>query len=158
MDTEKIIKEAKTMMIVSLVIGWALLAVGLVFGLIDISPIPNSNAIVGLSLIPFGVAFTYYLKIKQIKLSPQKMRHIIIGENDERLVAQKNEADAKAFKIIQGALFLAYMGYTLIVPGDVFETVGWWILLSLLMISFLAQVIMSKIIMGQENAKDDEEK
>jgi len=84
------------------------------------------------------------------------MRDTIINENDERLISMKNEADAKSFKIIQGALFLAYMGYTLIVPEDIFESLGWWLLLVLLLFSFISQVLISKIISGKENTTDEE--
>ena len=158
MNTEKIVKESKVIMIVTLIIGIAILAVGIIFSLMDLKLIPNNKAIVGLSFVPLGVAFAYYFKITRIKKSPQKMHNLIITENDERLVSLKNEADAQAFKIIQGALFLTYMGYTLIVPEDIFESVGWWIILSLLFISFISQGIMSKLIMGKDNSKNDKEK
>ena len=85
------------------------------------------------------------------------MRNIIINESDERLVALRNEADAKAFKALQGALFLTYMGYTLMVPEDIFESVGWWIILVLLFISFISQGILFNIVIGKDNSKDNEE-
>jgi hypothetical protein len=80
------------------------------------------------------------------------MKNIIISENDERIVALKNEADARAFKIIQGAIFLSYMGYTLLVPEDIFEAVGWWILMGLLFIAFISQGILAAKAM--KNSKD----
>ena len=156
MNTEKIVKESKVMMITTLIMGITLLVVGIVFSLMDIKLIPNNKAIIGLSFIPLGVAFTYYIKLKRIEKSPQKMRKIIIDESDERLISLKNEVDAKSFKIIQGTLFITYMGYTLIVPADIFTAVGWWILLSLLFISFISQGIMAKIILGKNKPKDDE--
>lgn len=157
MDTEKIIKESKAIMIVTFVMGISLLVAGGVFSLMDLKLIPNNKALVGLSFIPLGVAFVYYIKIRNLKKSPQKIRNIIINENDERLVSLKNEVDAKAFKVIQGALFFTYMGYTLLVPQDILESVGWWILLSLLFISFISQGILSRIIMSKDNSKEDEE-
>lgn len=155
MNTEKIVKEAKVIMITTLIIGITLLVLGITFSLMDIKLIANNKAIIGLSFIPLGVAFTYYLKLKRIEKSPLKMRNTIINESDERLVSLKDEVDAKAFKIIQGALFITYMGYTLIVPADIFEAVGWWILLSLLFISFISQGIMSKIMLGKNKPMDD---
>lgn len=157
MNTEKIIKETKVIMIVTLVIGLVLLVTGISFDLLDIHIIKNNRAIVGLSFIPLSVAFVYYLKLTRIKKSPQKMREILVNENDERLVALKNEVDAKAFRIIQGALFLAYMGYTLMVPEDIFESVGWWILLVLLFVSFISQGVIHTKVSRKDNSKENEE-
>ena len=154
MNTEKIVKESKIIMLVTLSIGLVLLTVGIIFSLMDIDLISNNRAIIGLSFIPLCVAVIYYIKLSRIKKSPKKMRNIIINENDERLVELKNESDAKAFKVLQGALFLTYMGYTLMVPEDIFESVGWWILIILLVISFISQGIMSKLVISKENSKD----
>jgi xanthosine utilization system XapX-like protein len=156
MNTEKIIREYKAIIMVTLVIGLALLAVGTIFTLLNLRLVPNNKAIVGLSFIPLGVAVAYWIKLTIIRKSPLKMHDTIINENDERLVSMKNEADAKSFKIIQGALFLAYMGYTLMVPEDIFESLGWWLLLVLLFISFISQAIMSRIISGKANKTDEE--
>ena len=157
MNTEKIIKETKVIMIVTLVIGLVLLVTGICFDVLDIHIIKNNRAIVGLSFIPLSVAFVYYLKLTRIKKSPQKMREILVNENDERLVALKNEVDAKAFRIIQGALFLAYMGYTLMVPEDIFESVGWWLLLVLLFVSFISQGVIHTKVSRKDNSKENEE-
>jgi hypothetical protein len=91
----------------------------------------------------------------RIKKSPNKMKEILVNESDERLVALKNEADAKAFRIVQSALFLAYMGYTLMVPEDIFESVGWWILLVLLFISFISQGVISSKLMKKDSPDDN---
>lgn len=154
MNTEKIVKESKVIMLTTLSIGLVLLTVGIIFSLMDINLISNNRAIIGLSFIPLCVAVIYYIKFSTIKKSPKKMRNIIINENDERLVALKNESDAKAFKVLQGALFLTYMGYTLMVPEDIFESVGWWLLIILVFISFISQGIISKIVMGKDNSRD----
>lgn len=157
MNTEKIIKETKVIMIVTLAIGLVLLVTGISFDLLDIRIIKNNRAIVGLSFIPLCVSCVYCLKLKRIKKSPHKMREILVNENDERLVALKNEADAKAFRIIQSALFLTYMGYTLIVPEDIFESVGWWILLVLLFVSFISQGVIHTRVLRKDNSKENEE-
>ncbi len=70
------------------------------------------------------------------------MKEIIISENDERLVALKNEAEANAFRILQAVLFLTYMGYTFMVPEDIFESVGWWIVTVLLFVSLILQAVL----------------
>lgn len=154
MNTEKIVKEARIIMIIGIIVGVVLLGIGIVFSIIDVSFISNKKAIIGLSFIPFSVAFVYYLKLSRIRKAPQKMKNIIINENDERLVSLKNEADAKAFKVIQGAIFLSYMGYTLMVPEDIFESVGWWILMVLLFITFISQGILASKAM--KNPKSEE--
>lgn len=143
MNVEKIVKEAKVNIIIGLVIGFLFLGLGIVFNILEVSFIGNNRALIGLSFIPFSIAIIYFIKLLGIRKTPDKMKNIIITENDERLVALKNEADARAFKIIQGAIFLSYMGYTLLVPEDIFETVGWWILMGLLFIAFMSQGILA---------------
>lgn len=153
MNTEKIVKEAKMIMLVCLTIGIMLLGAGILFSFIDVSYIPNPRALVGLSFIPLSTAFVYYLKYTKIRNSPQKMKKIIIQESDERLVALKNEADAKALKIIQGSIFLGYMGYTLMVPEDIFESVGWWILMVLTLVAISVQGFMnSRAVMEKKDS------
>lgn len=153
MNTDKIIKEARIIVAVCLSIGLLLFGAGIVFSFIDVSFIANPKAIVGLSFIPLSTAFVYYLKLSKIKNDPQKMKKIIIRESDERLVALRNEADAKALKMIQGSIFLGYMGYTLMVPEDVFESVGWWILMVLMLFAIMVQGIMnSRINTKKENS------
>jgi len=150
MNTEKIVKETKTIMLSTLLIGITLLELGILFGWMGITLIPN-RALIGLSFIPLTVALMYYIKLVSIRKSPEKMRPTIIDESDERLVALKNEANARAFKILQGALFLSYMGYTLMVPADIFESVGWWILMSLLMLSFFSQGLLLKNALSKDH-------
>lgn len=154
MNVDKIVKEARVIMIVGLVIGFLLLGLGIVFNILDVGFIGNKRALVGLSFIPFSVAVIYFIKLLGLRKTPDKMKNIIITENDERLVALKNEADAVAFKIVQGAIFLSYMGYTLLVPEDIFESVGWWILMGLLFIAFMSQGILAARAM--KNPKSEE--
>lgn len=157
MNTERILKESKVMMIVTFVIGLILLATGITFTLFEVTLINNNRALIGLSLIPLSVGFMYLYKYMQIKKSPSKMKAIIINENDERIVNLKNEADAKAFRIVQGVIFLMYMGYTLMVPEDIFEAVGWWILLIILFVSFMAQGLITAMAMGKNKSKENQE-
>lgn len=153
MSGEKTVKEAKTVMMVSLIVGFVLLTVGLVSRQWDTALINDSKALLALSLLPLSLAFVSFLKLARIKKSPQKMRSIIIKEEDERLVALNNEADAKTFKIIQGLLFLAYFGYTFMFPQEVFESVGWWILIVLLLGSMLMQGIFRHLV-SKSNSND----
>ena len=152
MNTEKIVKEARIIMISGLIVGAVLLGLGIAFSVMDVSFISNKKALIGLSFMPFAVAVIYYLKLSGIKKTPQKMKNIIISENDERLVALKNEADAKAFKIVQATIFLSYMGYTLMVPEDIFESVGWWILMVLTLVAISVQGFMnSRVVMEKKD-------
>lgn len=156
MNTEKIIKEARIIVITCSVIGVLLIVLFAFLSISDIFIISNKKALVGLSLTPFSMALIYYLKISTIKRSPEKVKNIIITENDERISTLKNEAAAISFKIIQGAIFLSYMGYTLLVPEDIFESVGWWILLALFLLAFISHGVISMKLMAN-NAKENED-
>ncbi len=153
MNVDKIIKETKVIIITTLLVGMVLLVTGISFDLLDIHIIDNNRAIVGSSFLPLSVAFVYYLKLRQIKKSPQKMRKFLVNESDERIVALKNEVDAKALKITQAALILAYMMYTLMVPKDIFESPGWWILLLILFVSFVSQGIIHTRVSKQSGSE-----
>jgi len=142
MNTTKIERESKAISLVALVVGMILLAIGIVLSVFQITIISNNKALIGLSFVPLAVAFIYFFKYLKIKNTPEKMQETIITETDERLVASKNEADAIAFKILQGALFLAYLGLTLMFPEQIFESAGWWFLTILLFISFITQAIL----------------
>ncbi|WP_059051587.1 hypothetical protein [Paenibacillus senegalimassiliensis] len=142
MSADKTVKETKVMMTVSLIAGLILLAIGLVTRQLNFGFLSDNKALLALSLLPFSMAFVSFLKLSRIKNSPEKMRSMLIRENDERLVALNNEADAKTFKILQGTLFLAYFGYTFLFPQEIFESAGWWVLLILLLGSMLLQGIL----------------
>lgn len=156
MNNERIVKEAKVIMGVTLIVGIVFLAVGLLFIQLDVSIISNNKALIGLSVIPLSTAIVYFIKLTRIKKSSKKMRSIIIKESDERLVALNNEADAKTFKILKGALFLTYCGYTFMVPEDVFKSVGWWILIIILLGSLFLQGMIRDAIC-KANSKDNNE-
>lgn len=157
MNTEKIIKEARIIMFTCLITGLLLLVLGIGFNIMEVNFISTKKAVIGLSFIPLSVALIYYLKISSIKKTPDKMKSIIINENDERIAALKNEAAAKALKIVQGAVFLSYFGYTLMVPNDIFESVGWWILMTLLLITFIPYGLLLAAAMKNTDPKDLED-
>ncbi|MDD5492321.1 MAG: hypothetical protein PHV60_06550 [bacterium] len=152
MNADKIAKEAKTIVIANLSLGTVLLVTGIILNVLAV--IQNAKAVVALSFIPFGIALTYFVKLWMLTRSPEKIRSIIIHETDERLVALKNEADATTFRILKWTLFLTYMGYTLMVPEDIFESIGWWILLTLLFVAFFLQGILYKSIMDKNTPKE----
>ncbi len=141
MNTEKMYKETKLLLIISIILGVALLATGAVLSFIKLDFFINLKGFVGLSFLPFAMALISFIRLYTLKRKPEKMKEIITIENDERLVSIKNQVDAKSFRVLQAILFLTYMGYTLIIPADIFETVGWWIILGLLFVSFVLQAI-----------------
>lgn len=141
MRGEKSVRDAKMVMVVSLIIGLILLIVGFLFLSWNITFISDSKALLALSLLPLSMAFVSFLKVSRMRKSPTLMRKISIKENDERLVALNNAADAATFKILQGALFLSYFGYMFMFPEEVFESAGWWMLLTLFLGSMLLQGI-----------------
>jgi hypothetical protein len=143
MYTEKITREARIIMLICLVVGGVLLGAGIILDISNLSIFSNTKGLVGLSFVPLSLALVYYLKLRGITRYPQRMKDVIISESDERLVALKNEADAKAFKIIQAAIFLFFMGHTLLFPDDIFESVGWWMIATLLFVALISQAVMA---------------
>ncbi len=133
MSAEKLVKETKLTIGVSLFVSLVLIVTWVIFESSDIS-FTNNKAFLALSLIPFSAALAAFLKLMKITNNPK----MIISETDERLVAEKNEADAKTLKVLQGVLFLSYLGYTFIIPEDTFKSVGWWITLCVLLLSLFA--------------------
>ncbi|TMU87212.1 hypothetical protein FGG79_03500 [Bacillus sp. BHET2] len=141
MSITKIMKEAKLTILICLLASVALFITWAIFETMDISLI-NNKALLALSLIPFSAAIASFLKLMKIKKDP----NIMISEMDERLVSQKNEADAKTLKMLQGLLFLTYLGYTFMVPEDVFHSIGWWTALSIFLFSLFAPFMFRHIV------------
>ncbi|MCA0970683.1 hypothetical protein LCM20_08795 [Halobacillus litoralis] len=137
MSAEKLVKETKLIIGVSLFASLALLITWTTVELMNTS-FGNDKALLALSIIPLSAALASYLKLIKINKDPQKM----VAETDERLVAEKNEADAKALKLLQGILFLTYMGYTFIFPEETFQSLGWWVTLGILLLSLFAPVMI----------------
>lgn len=151
MNTEKVIKNWKTIVALNLITGLLLLSAGIIFDIYNINIVQNNKALVGLSFIPLAVALCSFVNLLMLKRSPRSMRDIVISETDERLTAIRNEADAKAFRVLRWALLLAFFGYTLMVPSDVFEAIGWWILLVFFFISQFLPAVFYKIGFGKDS-------
>lgn len=157
MNTNKIIKEAVVISVAGAVVGAILLAIGVVLKLREVSVIENDRAFIGLSFIPFTIAAVYLGKIFMIKKYPQKMKSAILKETDERLTAMRNEADAVAYKITQAVIGLMYFGYTIMVPQDVFESSGWWLLLAAYFVTFFSKDIVRAVVMRKAMSTEDVE-
>lgn len=156
MDTPKSIKTAQKTMLVTFIIGLALLITGIVLEFFNINIVENTRGLIGLSFIPLAMALFSYIRIDRIKKSPDNIRYLLLYVDDERIQALKNDANARAFKLVHYALFLCYMGYTLIVPADIFEAIGWWILTFLLVLSFGAQSVLLSIALKNEATTEEE--
>lgn len=155
MNTEKIIKNTRTMMFTAFALFGLLLIVGLSIGRIDPGFLTYRKGIIGLSFIPLAVGVAALFKLNLVRNDPARIKDIIIQENDERLVNLKHEAESKAFRIVQAAIFMSYMAYTLLVPDDIFEAVGWWILLGLLFITFASQgYLMYQVQKGDQTEEE----
>ncbi len=140
MSAKKIVKETKLTISVSLLVSMVLFVTWFIFEIREISFI-NNKALLALSLIPFSAALASFLKLMKIKKDPK----VLVSETDERLVAEKNEADAKALKLLQGVLFLSYLGYTFILPEDIFNSIGWWMTLGILLLSLFTPLMFRHI-------------
>ena len=72
MNTDKVVKESKIIMLVTLGIGAALLATGILFKLLEINLLPKNGAmaIIALSFTPLAVALAYYVKLLRRTNSP----------------------------------------------------------------------------------------
>ena len=105
MSAKKIVKETKLTISVSLLVSMALFVTWFIFEIREISFI-NNKALLALSLIPFSAALASFLKLMKIKKDPK----VLVSETDERLVAEKNEADAKALKLLQEGFVLIVFG------------------------------------------------
>ncbi|MFB1083107.1 hypothetical protein [Jeotgalibacillus sp. JSM ZJ347] len=141
MSAEKLMKETKLTIGISLFVSLALFITWFILETTSIS-FTDSKAFLALSLIPFSAALAYFLKLMKIKKNPK----VIVSETDERLVAEKNQADAKTLKLLQGVLFLSYLGYTFIMPENVFNTIGWWMTLSVLLFSLFAPLVFRHVL------------
>lgn len=140
MSAKKLMKETKLTISVLLLVSIALIVIWFIFETRDIS-FTDNKAFLALSLIPFSAALASFLKLMKIKRDSK----VLVSETDERLVAEKYEADAKTLKLLQGVLFLSYLGYTFIIPEDTFKSVGWWIVLCILLLSLFTPLIFRHI-------------
>lgn len=152
-------KMTKIKIAANLVVGLALVAVGIYLRVTGSNIVENSRAIIGLALIPLGIALYLWLSLVFAKKYPKNMKKVHIMENDERLRAINHRADSTTFRILRWALMLLYYGYTFLTPDDIFESAGWWIVLGFFMVSYLLQGILVKVYSDREavGAEEDEE-
>ena len=157
METSRYEKKLKLYLAISLTVGLLLLVTGVLFSVFDIHIIQNNKAIIGVSFIPFGLAFAFSLNLAQMKKNPKGMRPILVAENDERLSALKHQADSIAFGVLRYTLTLLFFVYTFAYPSDVFETAGWWVVFGFLFLAFFLQPVILKVLQNKNvSASEDE--
>ncbi|KYG31762.1 hypothetical protein AZF04_02980 [Alkalihalobacillus trypoxylicola] len=139
-NTIKFLKEKKLTVILLLLVSSVLFVAWFILETRSITYI-NNQVFLALSLIPFSVALVSFLKIFKIKKDPKLM----VLETDERIVAERNEANAKTLKILQVILLLAYLSYTVSNPEDIFKTLGWWVTLCILLLSLFMPLVFRHI-------------
>ncbi|MCD5325967.1 MULTISPECIES: hypothetical protein [Pontibacillus] len=137
---EKVVKETKWAILILILVSIALLGTWGVVNVYDYNLV-NQSALLALSLIPLSAALASYMKLTKIKKNPSLM----VSETDERLVSQKNEAAAQTLKVLQAVLFFLYLGYTFMIPEDVFTSIVWWLALGLFFFSIFAPVMFRHI-------------
>jgi hypothetical protein len=151
---EKIVHDTRTKIVASLIAGATLVGAGIVAAVLRPDLSQFGKTLVSLSFIPFAVSLSHWLNICLLRRRPQAMRPFVVAESDERLIAQRNEAEAAASRVMRFALYLTFLGYSLLVPADVFVAAGWWILLALLFVSYALPMFM----LYRMNAADDRTK
>ncbi|MGE5450188.1 MAG: hypothetical protein ACM3PA_02275 [Methanomassiliicoccales archaeon] len=145
---------AKLNLVGNLILGALLLVCGIVFTIQDINLLPNNKALIGISFIPLAMAFSQWLNIFMIKKYPQEMSPSIIASHDERLVLIRNAAEAQTQRIIRWLLNLVFIGYTLMVPAHIFETVSWWAVVFFWALSYALPVLFLQL--GNRKEGNDE--
>lgn len=140
MDVEALLKRERMFAVVSLVLGIAILGVGLLF-----NPHGYHKAMEAISIVLFAMAFASLVKIRALKRGGA----VPVAEYDERIVAARNQADAVSLEVVRRVLFVAYLFYTFVSPQDIFQALSWWILLSVSMLSLL----LPPLVLGNINKR-----
>jgi len=143
LNKKRFVAQTKNILLINLGVGLLMMATGIILTLIGSSAV-NNKAVIGLSFIPLALAFSQGIYLVMVHKYPQDIRPLIVSQNDERLIAQRNAAEAGAFKILRWLLYIIFMGYTLIIPSAVFASTGWWIVLILTALSIFLPLIIMK--------------
>lgn len=151
MNTKSIYKRYYINIIADTIVGLFIIITGIIMNvrgfnadMMDYKRI--YKAIIAFSLIPFGSAFSNWVNLHTIKKHPNEMKPAIIAENDERLIAERNKAEANSNRLLIKIIYISFLAYTILVPSDAFKAVGWWILLVIFTFSFILPLINLKLI------------
>lgn len=153
METKSVIRKERIEIIADLVAAVLLLGTGLILMALEVDF--NNRAVIASSFIPLAMAGAAWYKIWAIRKYPKQMRPMIISLQDERLTAARNEANAITFDILQWVLKLAFISYTLMVPDDIFESIGWWIVFALFFLSTVVPVVALRFTAREDVRSED---
>jgi len=138
MDTAAAVRKERLFIIGNLALGVAILITALLF-----NPFGYHKALEALSIFVFGMAVASAVKMRALRKDPLAL----IEENDERIVAARNRANAVSLGIIRYAMTLVFMFYTLARPQEVFESLSWWLVAVVLLLA----VLLPPIVQGNVN-------
>lgn len=153
METKSVVHRERIEIIADLIAAALLLGTGLLLMALKVDF--NNRAVIASSFIPFAMAGAARYKIWAIRKYPQQMRPMIVSLQDERLAAARNEAHAITFDILQWVLKLSFISYTLMVPADIFESLGWWIIFALFFLSTVVPVVALRLIARESLGLED---
>jgi hypothetical protein len=136
MDTNAIMKKEKVILALNLIVGVIILVIG-----IFVDPFGYRKTLVGISVVLLGMAGASVIKVFLLKKSPSALAE----EYDERIVAAKNRADAVSLRIIRYILMLVFLFYAFTRPEEIFESLIWWIILVISLLTILLPSIIMSI-------------
>ncbi len=139
METKSVVRKERIEIIADLVAAVLLLGIGIVLTVLKVDF--NNRAVIASSFIPLAMAGAAWYKIWAIRKYPKQMRPMIVSLQDERLAAARNEANAITFDILQWVLKLSFISYAVMVPEDIFESFGWWLIFALFFLSTVVPVV-----------------
>ncbi len=138
MDKRSVKNTGKGFFLVNLILGIAFLTAGVL-----IDSLTYSKALVAISLIPFGLAVSLLYKMIRIRKDP----YALVEDQDERVVADRNRADALSLRIIRYISMLGFFIYTFTRPPEIFESLAWWIIT----VTYLLSILLPPAILGNIN-------
>ncbi len=104
------------------------------------------KGLVGLSLVPAFRGLIDAVILFMVYRQPKRMLPLVISETDPRIQSVKREADSLTLRFIRWALLLLALGYTLVLPEEIFSVL-WWIITLLAICSYLLQAVLLKRLM-----------
>lgn len=136
--------------------GAMLLVIGLLLQTGLIKSTWNARGIVGASFIPLSLAVIYFWKMRMLIKSPQKARKVFVNQTDERLARLENDTDAFSLRILRVILVFFYCGYNLLHPEEIFNSMGWWMILTLLLVSYIMKPLIYMVYTNNSNEKEND--
>ncbi len=144
MNYELFRKQKKLVLLGNAAVGALLIGAGLFTGI---------KGITALAFIPLAMAGFSGVLLVMLKKYPRKMLPMVISETDERIKAVKNHSDSITLRLLRWALTLVFLGYTFLVPDDIFVSPMWWITFVFFFLSHMLQAFLFKHLYGSKPNK-----